>query len=961
MKKLLSLPPNAVDKYLSINNLPTSDYFCTSDPVGKKLGSGGGTTWLLEQAHQHSASNGKGKDSTSSSSDFLSWLSEEKRILVHAGGQSRRLPAYAAAGKISLPVPVFRWKRGQKIDQTLLDLQLPLYESIMRQAPDSIHTLIVSGDVYIRTTHPLQPIPEADVICYGLWVDPSLAKNHGVYFMNRKSPDLLDFVLQKPSTARMAELSQTHLAMMDIGIWLLNDRAVDILRRRSKISDGSTPDDYCSYDLYSDFGCALGTNPTSIDEEISQLKVVILPLEGGEFYHYGTTPEMISSTATLQNLVLDQRMIIQKKVKKHPAMFTQNALIATKLTEQNSDIWIENSYVPESWQLSSQNVVTGVPENDWNIALSVGQCVDIQAIGSDSYVLRPYGFRDAMRGSLNDETTTFIGIPFPEWAKNHSIDLNVITHKNDLQAAEIFPISNDIEQMGRILNWMLTPCPSLDLSAEWASLPRLSADEISAQANLERQSEQRKSLLSKNISQLASNYRKSVFYQIDLKDVAQKYADYSIPLPTPLDEDALPMQQIHDAMFRARVQKLRGDNHSEQEQRAFSILQQQIVDSAIQNPQLPRLTAYKDQIVWGRSAVRIDIAGGWTDTPPHCLLRGGNVVNLAIELNGQQPLQVYVKPTNELKIICRSIDLGAVEHITSYEELSLFNKVGSPFSIPKAALALCGFLPQFCSEKYSTLQQQLADFGSGIELTLLSAIPAGSGLGTSSILASTVIGALADFCGLGWDKHEIGNRSLILEQLLTTGGGWQDQYGGILPGIKLLQTESGFNQIPVVRWLPDTFFRQPEYQQCHLLYYTGITRTAKQILAEIVQGMFLNSNEHLDILQQMKQHALTLFDAIQLGDFQQYGTLIRKTWQQNKALDSGTEPALVANLCQKIDDLCLGYKLPGAGGGGYLYMVAKDPVAASRIREILTANPLTDSSRFVDMTLSDKGLQISRS
>ena len=79
----------------------------------------------------------------------------------------------------------------------------------------------------------MQPIPEADVVCYGLWVDPSLAKNHGVYFMNRNTPDLLDFVLQKPSTARLTELSQTHFALMDIGIWLLNDRAVELLRKRS--------------------------------------------------------------------------------------------------------------------------------------------------------------------------------------------------------------------------------------------------------------------------------------------------------------------------------------------------------------------------------------------------------------------------------------------------------------------------------------------------------------------------------------------------------------------------------------------------------------------------------------------------------------------------------------------------------------------------------------------------------
>jgi galactokinase/mevalonate kinase-like predicted kinase len=322
---------------------------------------------------------------------------------------------------------------------------------------------------------------------------------------------------------------------------------------------------------------------------------------------------------------------------------------------------------------------------------------------------------------------------------------------------------------------------------------------------------------------------------------------------------------------------------------------------------------------------------------------------------------VYVKPCKEYKIVLRSIDLGAMEIVETFDELAHFTQVGSPFSIPKAALVLAGFQPGFSVEAYASLEEQLKEFGSGIEVTLLSAIPAGSGLGTSSILASTVLGAVSDFCGLKWDKNEIGNRTLILEQLLTTGGGWQDQFGGVLRGVKLLQTTGGMNQSPQVRWLPDYLFTSPEYKACHLLYYTGITRTAKQILAEIVQGMFLNSSEHLALLGEMKQHALALFDAVQLGDFQQYGKLIRKTWLQNKTLDSGTEPPLVANLCQRIDDLCLGYKLPGAGGGGYLYMVAKDPEAAARIRDVLNANPLTSSSRFVEMTLSDKGLQVSRS
>ena len=302
-----------------------------------------------------------------------------------------------------------------------------------------------------------------------------------------------------------------------------------------------------------------------------------------------------------------------------------------------------------------------------------------------------------------------------------------------------------------------------------------------------------------------------------------------------------------------------------------------------------------------------------------------------------------------------------LQEVHTYEELKEFAKVGSPFSIPKAALALVGFLPGFSKNSYATLEQQLKDFGCGIEVTLLSAIPAGSGLGTSSILAATVLGALADFCGLAWDKTEISNRTLILEQLLTTGGGWQDQYGGVLQGVKMLSTGGGFDQTPQVRWLPETIYTEPEYAPCHLLYYTGITRTAKHILAEIVRGMFLYSTEHLNLLEEMKEHAHDLYEAIQRSNFNEMGRLVRKTWQQNMLLDSGTNPDSVAAITSLIDDYCLGYKLPGAGGGGYLYMVAKDIEAATRIKQILQENRPNNCARFVDMTLSHTGLQVSRS
>ena len=125
--------------------------------------------------------------------------------------------------------------------------------------------------------------------------------------------------------------------------------------------------------------------------------------------------------------------------------------------------------------------------------------------------------------------------------------------------------------------------------------------------------------------------------------------------------------------------------------------------------------------------------------------------------------------------------------------------------------------------------------------------------------------------------------------------------------------------------------------------------------------MFLNHGGELQQLRAMKAHAADMYEAIQRQDYATYGQLVRKTWQQNQLIDSGTNPDGVRRITELIDDLCLGYKLPGAGGGGFLYMVAKDPEAAARIKQIINTAQLNPNARFVDMTLSKQGLQISRS
>lgn len=912
MKKLLSLPPNLVGWFHDITGYPKSEWFCTNDPIDHKLGSGGGTTWLLTQAYENEMAHSDANNQKT----FDEWLSSEKRLLLHAGGQSRRLPAYAPSGKVLTPVPVFRWERGQRLSQDLLSLQIPLYKKIMDAAPSSLHTMIVSGDVLIRTTQPLQPIPEADVVCYGLWLGPEIAKNHGVFVSSCDTPSVLKCMLQKPSPATLGTIQKDHYYLTDIGIWLLSDKAVKVLMSHKG-----------EYDLYSEFGGAMGTEPTLNDEAVKELKVAILPLSGGEFYHFGTSHELLSSTLAIQNLVNDQRLIMHHSRKPHPCIFIQNAIMHKAVDATNEEVWIENSYISEGWSISQKNIITGVPKNNWNITLAPGQCIDIVPMGETQYVVRPYGFNDRFAG--------------------------------EEQQRPQFPIVDNIDEAGLVLRYMLNQETEGEDKGKGKAIfekaQKISAEQISATANLRRLFEQRREFRKHNWSALADNYEHSVFYQLDLNDAAKEFKANGIAMPKPLPDSAPLLTRMKDAMFR-------GDND-----KAFGLLREGIVKTSNANGiNMPTLSSMSnkvatDQIVWGRSPVRIDIAGGWTDTPPFCLMEGGSVVNLAIELNGQQPIQTYVKPCREHHVVLKSIDLGASEIVETYEQLADFKRVGSPFSIPKAALALAGFLPQYSQEKYPDLKSQLMAFGCGIEITLLSAIPAGSGLGTSSVLAATVLGTINDFLSLGWDKNEICHKTLVLEQLLTTGGGWQDQFGGVLQGVKLLQTCKGFEQQPIVHWLPTDLYTQPEYQACHLLYYTGITRTAKTILAEIVQKMFLNDHDQVALLREMKAHSLQMYEAIQRNDFKEMGKLVGKTWLQNQAIDAGTNPMEVKKLTDLIDDLCLGYKLPGAGGGGYLYMVAKDPEAAARIKVILNANRPNGNARFVGMSLSKTGLQVSRS
>lgn len=262
---LLSLPPGMVADFAALTGRSESGWLAASDPEGARLGSGGGAS-------------------------FWEWLRRRPKLLVHGGGQSRRLPAYAAVGKPFIPVPVLRRSWGRRLDQTLLDFQLPAYRSVLARASAPYVALVTSGDVLLRFGPLEAPLPEADVLAFGMEVAPEVAQHFGVFFSPQDAPENVAFFLQKPPAARIRELSARCRFLIDTGMWLLSERAVETLLLRCGWDDerqefrGGAP---AAYELYAGMGLGLGSEPQIVDVDVNALRCAVVSLREPEFYHSG--------------------------------------------------------------------------------------------------------------------------------------------------------------------------------------------------------------------------------------------------------------------------------------------------------------------------------------------------------------------------------------------------------------------------------------------------------------------------------------------------------------------------------------------------------------------------------------------------------------------------------------------------------------------------------------------------
>ncbi len=934
-------------------------FHVTADPEGGRVGSGGAA---ILAAYAMRASLARG----------------ESVLVINAGGESRRMPAYAPEGKLFAPIPL---ASSSLFPPVLLDQQLGFF---LRYPWEEGEMLVCSGDVAVDFETDGLGEQRGEVYGFAHSGPLELGSRHGVFKLDRARAAVTDF-FQKESVdflRREAALEGSQTCAVDTGVVGFSSLGVDRLQSlaRADAAAGVALIDLLQrggarVDLYVELLMSFLTGvsferyrekvkPHSVLDEQS-LAAIHSAFAGADFrahltrgthfLHFGSLTEYPHSCERLV-AACDLPFYATDDAELRPvqseSIVQLNSVQTTCAPQPGArHIYLECCEHSRVLAAGGCNIFIGLKGRTFAGPIPAGICLD-ERVTADGTWLLVYGSDDTWRGRAAPHDVTYCGAPVDEWAACRNIALDQVflpgsaaaETRFDLWDAHLFVSGADEGFAEGYWNAGVVDdgWRTRFLSARRQSLRAITAATTLA-AREERRMALRRQLLREAI--LGGNGWLSVPAQEFCRIFTAADAERLALLYRSTDDHLVRLyrSRVLDALVPAGAP-------------AATATGEDIDYLSGSHTLAPLRRAVKrDQIVWARSPVRLDLAGGWTDTPPFTLREGGEVVNVAVNLNDQPPIQVFCRPTEEPAIRLHSIDLGAGETIRDFAGLEAFRCPGSPFALPKAALTLLGLGAARAGA--ASLADQLRRIGCGIEISLLSAVPKGSGLGTSSILGATILAALERFFGLTVAREELFRQVLQLELMLTTGGGWQDQIGGVAGGVKYIASSPGLRPRPVVDQLDPFIFEEPDCASRFTLYYTGITRLAKDILQDVVGRANGLEPAYLFTLRHLKQLARSARQSVSRRNLEELGRVLSASWEANKLIHPSTTNDEVETLLAGLQGLYTGMKLLGAGGGGYVLFLSGSVDQAYRLRDRLDSTE-HERARVVGMRISREGLQV---
>ena len=937
-------------------------FLVVPDPRNRRVGSGGATLHALHILLASLAPDLDRQDAEATEQ----WWSKQRVLMIHSGGDSRRLPQYSLSGKLFSALPV---KAPWGAASTLFDETMSIGTGWAGRMPSGL--VVSAGDVLLIFNQEDVAWDRPGISGVAMPQSPDVATQHGVYVIG--SGGRVYSFLQKPALGEIQQaggiLPDGRVAV-DSGLLRFDPRTLAKL-----CQVGLQDTEVCHLDLYSHFTLCLTGQWSPSPHDPALHRSLALALDGtpfncsvadGEFTHIGTTrlfrSLLTEETDFLRLFTAQQRLgSIQSPGIRSAGIIIDSALcegdigagaavleccLDHPLRAARGSVAHGLARLPETVEIPEDTVVHQVP-------------VRSPQGGVAGTVIRVYGVIDDAKHPTGSARATWFGRPLAAEIVGLSLEAEEVWPETPppercLWNAALFPVTSPGEAWAAA-RWMLG-LESDFTAARWRELPRTSLETSAAWAD-------ENALVEERTRRAISQWRAAaVQLALDGADIRPMLAyapglEALVAAGRALEDSANRAQAsasngesaAASLLYQAALFYSRGGLETEAERARAGAFSQiaSAVRAATAASVFPASSHWAIRSVHVSAPARIDFGGGWSDTPPFCLDWGGTVLNAAISLNGEYPIGTRMRVLREPVIRCLSPEGSeAVEYADSG---SLFEppRPGDPYSIPRAALQVCGLFAPAAS-----LRERLEAIGGGLEISTGVRLPMGSGLGTSSMLAATVLQALAEMLGHRLSAQPLSDLVLQLEQFMSTGGGWQDQAGGIFPGVKLLSTGPGALQRIRYQPLAWSLERESEFQRLTVLVYTGVARVARNLLQQVVGRYLARETAAVQVLHSIKTLALEMAHAMQDGDWDHLGQLLDRHWQLNQILDPNTTNAPVQDLLDRVRPMIRGGKLAGAGGGGFLILLAKSLADAMELRR---------SFDSYDWQTAHDGLRVKRS
>lgn len=922
----------------SAGYLPESTkYVVLADPDGRRVGSGGATLNVLRYLAE----------------DMGSGSFSGKRILViHSGGDSKRIPQYSICGKIFSPVPR---ELPDGRNSTLFDEFVISMAGVAGRLKEGM--LVLSGDVLLLF-NPLQiDFTFTGAAALSIKEPVSLGTRHGVFLND--GADYVGRFLHKQGEEVLKSygaVNEKDCVDLDTGAVALDVKLMEALYGLIS-TDGVTDEEKFArfvnekarISFYGDFLYPFakeadrdaymreaGEGPLceellycrqAIWEAISGFSMRLLSLTPAEFIHFGTTKELLC----LMTKDLEAYAFLgwKKQVgtrEGQGGLSVYNSIMGQGIFTDDK-VYIENSMLQSGMRIGRGSIISNIRyAGKEKVVIPAGVVLTGARLLDGRCVVRIYDVENNPKDKINTMMSGNI--------------LALLGEEITFWEAAVFPVCETMDEAvpAALATYrMMKGIASVEEKEWWLAQEKVSLSESFKRADVR--------YAVTGVLELAEQI--AVYRSILL--LAQRYSWQSAMavfgkrgMNEEQEKQMTAMAEIADFGTSVRIYnalageaKRRGRSYESYEKACFAVIRKAVYEN--NGIAAHKALQFQKEEAHVELPVRVNWAGGWTDTPPYCLEQGGTVVNAAIRLNGVLPVQVTARKIKALKIEVASEDIGAFGALHTLEEIYDCSNPYDAFALHKAALIACGVVPEALPEgEKVTLQDILRKMGGGLFLsTQVVGIPKGSGLGTSSILAAACGKALYEIMGEEVSDEALYRLVLYMEQLMSTGGGWQDQVGGLRGGIKFITTQPGLSQHIKVRKVEIREETAKELQERFALIYTGQRRLARNLLRDVMSSYIGGRRKTVEALYLMHKMAALMRFELERGNIEEVAKLFEQHWELSKQLDDGCTNTCIEQIFRACEDLIAGRFIAGAGGGGFLQVILKKNVTKQQLRERL--------------------------